>query len=127
MTDDEAIQHLIVTPPAVVLSRRDRIWQNVGRVCSVIAVISLAVGVFALIKFATLASCTNDNLGQRSRPQALDNAATLAFYKSLEVLFAAPPDQQKTLGLAAVAQIGKTYNALVADQAMRDAHPLGKC
>ena len=130
MTEREAIEHLKTTTPTVTLTLGQRAARIVAWVCSGIAVMALIVSVYATRKAWDVSACVNNVLAERTVPTTNDNNAHISFAQSLEALISLKTVDPKAQA-AAVDQFRSAtalyLTVLVADQKLRDAHPLGKC
>lgn len=138
MTEQEHIDALVNTPPHPELTRAAKVWRIVGRV---LIAISLVLSVIAIDRAVQVGQCINSNLGSRNAPTANDSRANIAFglaeadfATTLANVLKAPKaqasaDYQKFLISLHKYQIASATHAktLATDQAMRNAHPLGRC
>lgn len=137
MTGDEQdairqrVEELKHEPPRIELTRREKVLRVIGWVCSVIAVVSLVVAVYATQQAWDTSTCVNGILGERAPTTTQDARAHIAFAKALDEVFKISATEPKAQQSAQVARFKKAVDiyarTLAADQANRDAHPLGQC
>lgn len=127
MTDAERIEELKTTVPRPALTTWQKTGRVIGWVCSVISVVALCVSVYATTQAWHTATCVNSILGDRAAATQADSRAHAEWAKSIADLLAAPRDRQLVLLPGFVAGTAKYARTLAADQAYRDAHPLGHC
>lgn len=72
-------------------------------------------------------NCVNNVLAQRAAPTANDAEAHIRFAVALSNLVTATKPQQPAAFVRFVAAAKSYVHTLQADQAYRDAHPLGRC
>jgi hypothetical protein len=152
-----SIAELKARPPVVTRTWWDWVQFGVGWLAGLFAVFALVVAFSAAARARETASCINTNLGQRAASSSADSKAHIAYAaavnqyaiaqqasnRALAVVLAAKPgsEAQQTAFHTFVQVLGTsgavldkfvtvtgTYVAtLEADQAYRDAHPLGRC
>lgn len=78
---------------------------------------------------SSISTCINNILGTRSLPTARDSAEQRAWVSSLAAVFVPPQDSPEQLRAydAFIAETRHFVDVLQADQALRNASPLGKC
>lgn len=124
MTEHTRLDKLIVKPPKPKLTQRKFVQRLAGQV---LAIAGIIVGSIGIEHAVSVGRCLNANLGQRSAPSASDASAHIAWAKSLDALLTAPPGGQRADVTTFITATGTYVHMLEADQADRNAHPLGKC
>lgn len=125
---EDRINELVQTVPTIKRTPWQKFWRAISTLCSLIAVVALVLALLSSLATSNLANCTNANLGTRSAPSANDARAHIAFAQAVLSLFDPEPRVSPTQrGLNFQAATQKYVSTLVADQKLRDAHPLGKC
>lgn len=127
MTEQERIEQLKSVPPRPPMTRGQKIVQAISWLCSAIAVASMCVAVYATQRAWHTASCVNSILGDRAQTTQIDSRAHAEWARSLATLLAAPHEKQAAMVAGFVADTTQYAHTLAADQAFRDAHPLGRC
>lgn len=143
MTDDQEIEALRTAPIVVPLTRWERVklvarkvWRIAQPVCAVISLISLVTALVGVVLVIQLAICTNKNLGARNAPNAADRQALALLFsnqagglqKPIAALATASTGAGKIVALRDIGAAFHGYSQTVnADNATRDANPIGKC
>jgi hypothetical protein len=111
------------------LRRLDRYMWRITSLCIVLILTcgGLTFSVIALSASHRTGQCVNRVLGTRQAPSVKDAAAHVEFALSLQALLTASKADEPKKYADFIVETSKYAAALEADQAYRDAHPLGQC
>jgi hypothetical protein len=145
MESDARLEALVTTVPTIKRTPLQQTLRIVQIISTVIAFALVVPIVIVVVRQSSLASCTNNNLGDRNGIQAAESASTQAiavglnqWITTLNSAFAVKPGASasersritrafKADSAALQAAATAWQSTLKANAAYRAAHPLGKC
>ncbi|HET6915399.1 MAG TPA: hypothetical protein VFH56_04855 [Acidimicrobiales bacterium] len=127
---ERLVEELVHNPPRVELTTAQKVFRALSVLCAGVAVVALVLALVAVTRVATVAACTNDNLGLRNITTAEDAQAHIDFAQAVQALFlprdATAADKRRAARTFRRAT-DQYVRTLVADQQYRAQHPLGRC
>lgn len=131
--ETEQLVQALKVPPAELVSPPHG-WVRARRVLrsvlQLVGLVSLGVALYTLHAQGQTATCLNDTLANRSTPVPgvrSDAQAHIDFAKALDDALNAPKPSQSAKVKVFKSEVPRYEHDLQANQAARDAHPLGRC
>lgn len=137
------VERLATEPPVVILSRRQKFERAVAYLAIMLSVTAFTLSTVAIEKVARQGNCINTILGERQdvsdAPAEIEAVAALATWsQQLLALFALPQNPSPAVKAAEAKDffdktttfanaLSDAQSKLVANDAYRKAHPLGRC